>query len=155
MTSVVVFTVWKMKQYGKKSRVYQKQEIEMFQTLIFAGNVGKDPVMKYTPNGKAVTSFTVASTRKYNSADGTVKETIWFSVSTWDKLAELCNTSLKKGSKVLIEGRLVPAENGHPKIYKKGDDTVGANYDVCAITVRFLDPKESTGQEEEGDNIPF
>ena len=81
----------------------------MYHTIIIVGNVGRDPEMRYTPAGQAVTSFSVATNRNYtNSAGAQVKETIWFRVSAWGKQAETCNQYLHKGSKVLIEGRLTP-----------------------------------------------
>jgi len=72
----------------------------MFHTLIIVGNVGRDPEMRYTPSGQAVTSFSVASNRRYTSSNGEqVNETIWFRVSAWGKQAEICNQFLKKGSR--------------------------------------------------------
>jgi len=56
----------------------------MFHTIIIVGNLGKDPEMRYTPSGQAVTSFSVATSRKYTSSNGEqVNETIWFRVSAW------------------------------------------------------------------------
>jgi len=112
----------------------------MFHTLIIVGNVGKDPEMRYTPSGQAVTSFSVATNRQYTGSNGEqVKETIWFRVSTWGKTAEVCNQYVKKGSKVLVEGRLTPDKNtGGPRIWTKADGTAGASYDVTASNVRFL-----------------
>lgn len=93
----------------------------MFHTIIIVGNVGKDPEMRYTPSGQAVTSFSVATNRQYTGNNGEqVKETIWFRVSTWGKTAEVCNQYVKKGSKVLVEGRLTPDKNtGGPRIWTK------------------------------------
>jgi len=55
----------------------------MYHTLIIVGNVGKDPEMRYTPSGQAVTSFSVATNRQYTTGNGEqVKETIWFRVTT-------------------------------------------------------------------------
>ncbi len=112
----------------------------MYHTLIIVGNLGKDPEMRYTPNGQAVTSFSVATSRKYTAPSGEkVEETTWFRVSAWGKQAEACNQYLKKGSKVLIEGRLNPDKaTGCPKVYTKQDGTPGAAYDVVATTVRFM-----------------
>jgi len=95
----------------------------MFHTLIFVGNVGRDPEMRYTPAGQAVTSFSVACNRQYTTNNGeTIKETIWFRVSAWGKQAEICNQYLKKGSKVLVEGRLTPdKETGGPRIWNGQD----------------------------------
>ena len=80
--------------------------------VMIIGRLGKDPEMRYTPSGQAVTSFSVATNRQYTTGNGEqVKETIWFRVSTWGKTAEVCNQYVKKGSKVLIEGRLTPDKN--------------------------------------------
>jgi single-strand DNA-binding protein len=71
------------------------------------GNLGGDPEMRFTPNGNPVTSFNVATNRVYNTADGERKEeTEWFTVVTWNRLAETCNQYLTKGQKVYAEGRL-------------------------------------------------
>jgi len=75
----------------------------MYQRLVLVGNLGRDPEMRYTPNGAAVTSFSVATSRRYAAADGTMKEeTTWFRVSVWGKQAEACNQYLSKGAKVLV-----------------------------------------------------
>jgi len=112
----------------------------MWHTIIIIGNLGKDPEMRYTPSGQAVTSFSVASNRQYTSNNGqVVKETIWFRVSAWGKQAETCNQYLKKGSKVMVEGRLSPDPiSGGPKTFTRKDGTGGASYDIMAGTVRFL-----------------
>ncbi len=72
------------------------------------GNLGRDPEMRYTPQGTAVTSFSVAVSRNVGSRDGgeQQEETDWFRVSAWDKLAEICNQYLTKGQRVYIEGRV-------------------------------------------------
>jgi single-strand DNA-binding protein len=75
--------------------------------IIVIGNLGKDPEMRYTPNGQSVTSFTVASNRRYTTAAGEQREeTEWFNVSAWGRQAELCNQYLTKGQQVYVEGRL-------------------------------------------------
>lgn len=118
----------------------------MYHTLIIAGNLGKDPEMRYTPTGQAVTSFSVATTRQYTTGSGEqVKETIWFRVSAWGKTAEVCNQYLKKGSKVLIEGRLTPDKaTGGPRVYTRQDGTAGSSFEVTASTVRFLSSRGET-----------
>jgi single-strand DNA-binding protein len=119
----------------------------MFHTLLIVGNLGKDPEMRYTPSGQAVTSFSVATNRQYQGANGEmVKETIWFRISTWGKQAETCNQYLHKGSKVLIEGRLQPdANTGGPRVFQRQDGTSAASFEVTASTVRFLSSKEEDG----------
>ncbi len=115
----------------------------MFHTIIIVGNLGRDPEMRYTPNGQAVTNFSVASTRRYPGSDGQmVDETTWFRISAWGKQAETCNTYLQKGSKVLVEGRLIPDRNtGNPRIWNRQDGTPAASFEVNASTVRFLTPR--------------
>jgi single-strand DNA-binding protein len=120
----------------------------MFHTIIIVGNLGRDPEMRYTPSGQAVTNFSVATSRQYTGNNGeTVKETIWFRISTWGKQAETCNQYLKKGSKVLVEGRLNPDPNGGPRIWTAQDGTPKASFEVTASTVRFL---SSRAESEEG-----
>ena len=121
----------------------------MYHTIILVGNLGKDPEMRYTPNGQAVTNLSVATNRQYTGADGNqVKETIWFRVSVWGKQAETVNQYLKKGSKVLVEGRLVPdASTGGPRIWNRQDGTPSASFEISANTVRFL---SSRGEEGAG-----
>lgn len=71
------------------------------------GRLGRDPEIRYTPQGNAVTQFTVASNRTWRTADGqTHDDTEWFNVVAWNKLAEICQQYLRKGSRVYIEGRL-------------------------------------------------
>lgn len=126
----------------------------MWHTLIIVGNVGRDPEMRYTPSGQAVTSFSVASSRQYTANNGQqVKETIWFRVSAWGKQAEICNQYLHKGSKVLIEGRLQPDANGSPRVWTRQDGTTGASYEVTANTVRFLSPRGEAGEGVEGPGV--
>lgn len=121
----------------------------MYQLIIIAGNVGKDPEMRYMPDGKAVTSFSVATNRQYTGSNGEqVKETTWFRVTTWGKTAEVCNQYIKKGSKVLVEGRLTADKaTGGPKIWTRQDGTAGASFEISAASVRFL---SSRGEVESG-----
>ncbi len=125
----------------------------MFHTLILIGNLGRDPEMRYTPSGQPVTSFSVATNRQYTNANGeVVKETLWFRVTTWGKLAETCNQYLKKGSKVLVEGRLTAdPRTGGPRIWNGQDGQPRASFEVTAQTVRFL---SSRGEEETTSEVP-
>lgn len=73
----------------------------------FTGYLGADPDMRYTPQGSAVTNFSVASGRTWKDKEGNQHEnTEWFRVVAWDRLAEICNQYLTKGTRVYIEGRL-------------------------------------------------
>ena len=75
--------------------------------MLVIGNAGTDPEMRYTPNGNAVTSFRLATNRRYTTADGEQhEETEWFTVTAWNRLAETVNQYVTKGMKVYAEGRL-------------------------------------------------
>lgn len=112
----------------------------MFHTIIVVGNVGRDAEMRYTPSGAAVASFSVATNRQYTSSSGEkVKETVWFRISAWGKQAEVCNQYVKKGMKVLVEGRLTAdPDTGGPRVWAGKDGSQRASFEVTAATVRFL-----------------
>jgi len=75
--------------------------------VLIIGRLGKDPEMRYTAGGSPVTTFSVAAGRQWKDGTGELhEETEWFSVVTWNKLAEICHEHLHKASRVYIEGRL-------------------------------------------------
>ncbi len=75
--------------------------------VILVGNLGADPIMRYTPNGTAVVNFSIATTDKFTSKSGERESrTEWHRVVAWSKLAEICNQYLKKGKQIYVEGRL-------------------------------------------------
>ena len=119
----------------------------MYHTLVLVGNLGRDPEMRYTSSGQAVTNFSVATNREYTASNGEkVKETTWFRISTWGRTAEVCNQYLRKGSRVLVEGRLTPDNTtGGPRIWTRQDGSPAASFEVTANVVRFL----STRAEDE------
>jgi len=138
----------------------------MYHTIIIVGHLGRDPEMRYTPSGQAVTNFSVATNRVYTSSDGNkVEETTWFRVSAWRRTAETTNQYLKKGSRVLVEGWLNPdPQTGGPRVYTRQDGTSGAQYEVTANVVRFLSARgeveegyemEEPGGQVSEDDIPF
>lgn len=120
----------------------------MFQQITIVGYLGRDPEMRFTPGGQAVTSFSVATSRSYNNNAGQkVDETTWFRVSVWGNQAEACNQYLKKGRPVLVVGRLRPdAQTGNPRIYNRQDGTPAASYEINALNVRFL----PSGRDDSG-----
>ncbi len=132
-----------------------------YQSILIVGFLGRDPEMDYTPSGQARTRFSVASNRKYKSAAGDeLKETTWFQVTAWGKQAEACNAFLKKGSLVLVSGRLVPnPETGGPRVWTRNGGAPAASFEISAETVRFLSNKNENGNGEAGaeaeDQIPF
>lgn len=75
--------------------------------VMIIGHLGRDPELRYTPSGRPVASFSVATTRSWTASDGERREeTEWFNVVAWGNLAEICKTHLVKGQQVYIEGRL-------------------------------------------------
>ena len=119
----------------------------MYHKLTIVGNLGKDPEMKYTTDGKAVTTFSVAASNRKD-------ETVWFRVSTWDKQAETCNQYLHKGSKVLVEGALKADAQGNPRTYERKDGGGwAASFEVVAGSVKFLSSKEDAPAAN--DDVPF
>jgi single-strand DNA-binding protein len=127
-----------------------------FHTILIAGHLGREPEMRYTPAGQAVTNFNLAANRRYTDSGGqVVKETTWFRVSTWGKTAENCNQYLHKGSLVLVEGRLVcDPETGGPRLYTRQDGSPGTAFEVSANTVRFLSGREGESTAENAGNGP-
>lgn len=133
----------------------------MYTKLTIVGNLGRDPEMKYMPSGQAVTNINVATNRTWKDKDGTKQtETQWYRVSIWGGRGETVNQYLRKGSKVLIEGRLLSdPESGGPKIFTRNDGTAGANFEMVADNVIFLSSKREDQANNpdvvDEDDIPF
>jgi single-strand DNA-binding protein len=109
--------------------------------VMLIGNVGKDPEMRYTANGKAVTTFSVACNRQHSGPDGERREeTDWFDIVTWDKLAELCSQFLTKGRQAYVEGRL------QTRSWEGQDGVKRYKTEVVAQTVLFLGSGPGGGQ---------
>lgn len=126
----------------------------MYQKLTIVGNLGKDPEMRFMPDGTAVTNISVATSRKWNNAAGQQQEeTTWFRVAVWGKQAENCHSYLAKGRMVLVEGRLKPDEHGNPKTFTRNDGSVGAAFEVHAETVRFLGGKADQARADEDKDV--
>jgi single-strand DNA-binding protein len=101
--------------------------------LIVIGNVGRDPEMKYTTSGQAITSFSVASNYRYKTASGEQREeTEWFNCSAFGKTAEICNQYITKGQQVYIEGRL------KSRTYQTQSGETRFSNDITITEVQFL-----------------
>jgi single-strand DNA-binding protein len=106
--------------------------------ILLIGNLGRDPEMSYTPNGVAVTKFTLAVNRFTKSPTGErQEETEWFNIVAWRQLAETCNTFLRKGQKVYIEGRLTTRKY----VDRSGVERLAI--DVIANDMEMLTPKSA------------
>ena len=135
----------------------------MYDQLTIVGNLGRDPEMRYLPDGTAVTNLNVACNRKWTGGDGAAQEqTIWYRISVWGKQAEGCNQYLEKGRQVLVEGLLTPdKETGSPRVFTRQDGTAGASFEVRANLVKFLNggvgnsSHSAVPAEPVEDDIPF
>jgi single-strand DNA-binding protein len=123
--------------------------------VMIIGKLGKDPEMRYTPSGRPVTTFTVATSRAWNTSNGERKtETEWFTVVAWSSLAEICKQYLSKGKQVYIEGRLQT---------RHWEDKEGKHHsavEIVASEMIMLDysrqSEEDTPEIDEGDEeFPF
>jgi len=120
--------------------------------MIAIGNLGSEPEMRFTPNGRPVTSFSVATNWRYTTAEGERREeTEWFTVVAWGKLAEQCNQFLTKGRLVYVEGRL------RMHTWEGQDGQKRYRNEIVADRVSFLDrqaiaplPEEKA---EEGEKV--
>ena len=122
----------------------------MYQNTIVVGHLGRDPEMRYTPDGTPVTTFNIATSRKWTNPEGQPQEkTTWFRVTAWRKLAENCNQFLAKGRLVLVEGDIelstwADKSTGEPR----------GMLELRARNVKFLGGKSERGEAAEGAPAP-
>lgn len=110
--------------------------------VMIIGHLGRDPEMRYTPSGRPVTTFTVATNRTWNTADGERhNETEWFNVVTWGNLAEICKQYLTKSQQVYIEGRL------QTRRWEDAEGVKHSNVEIVANEMMMLSDKHENGQQ--------
>ncbi len=124
--------------------------------IMVIGNLGTDPEMRYTPNGNAVTSFRLATSRTYTAGGERREETEWFTIVAWNQLAELCNQYLTKGRRIYAEGRL------KSDTWTGNDGQTRFRNEIVANQVLFLDsgaPAEAGAADEaapaDAENLPW
>jgi single-strand DNA-binding protein len=123
--------------------------------LRLIGNLGTDPEMRYTANGSAVTTFRLAVSRSFASEGERREETEWFTIVSWNKLAELLGQHLQKGRKVFVEGRLASRSWDGPDGQKR------YRTEVIANQVLFLDRPQGANLPDMGggdldpEDLPF
>jgi single-strand DNA-binding protein len=109
--------------------------------VLLLGNLTKDPELRFVPSGQAVANLRIATNRKYKAGNGELKEEVTYvSIEVWGKSAEACGEYLKKGSPLLVEGRLKLKE------WTAQDGQKRSMLEVVAERVQFL----SGGQRREG-----
>ena len=110
--------------------------------VMIIGQLGRDPEMRYTPNGRPVTAFSLAVDRAWQTGEGERrKETEWFNVVAWGNLAEICKQHLRKGQTVYIDGRLQT---------RSWDDQEGKKHfrtEIVANEMIVLSDKREVGEE--------
>jgi single-strand DNA-binding protein len=112
-----------------------------FNKIILVGNLGRDPELRYTPQGKAVCSFTMATNEKRRDKSGELQDvTTWFKITLWGQQAENASKYLSKGRPVYIEGRLRLEE------WTDRDNNTRYTLDVQATDMQFI----SSGRDEGG-----
>jgi single-strand DNA-binding protein len=112
-----------------------------FQRLQIVGNLGRDPESRFTPKGTQMCEFSVAVNRRWNDEAGNPQdETMWVRVTVWGPQGDACLKYLKKGSPVMVEGRLsVDASHGGPRTYVDSKDgKARASFEMTAREVLFL-----------------
>ena len=119
--------------------------------VMIIGHLGRDPEMRYTPSGRPVTTFSVATSRSWNTSNGERRtQTEWFNIVSWGSLAEICNQYLKKGQQVYIEGRL------QTRHWKDDEGNRRSNVEIVAKEMIMLgDRKRSKATDAEEDAEPF
>lgn len=114
-----------------------------FAQVQLLGNCGRDPEMSYTPNGIAVTKFSLAVSKKGKDTSGnTTESTVWYNCSAWRGLAEMINTHLKKGQMVFVQGEL------NARSYTTRDGKQGFSLDVTIDKFSFAGskPQDTNGK---------
>ena len=122
----------------------------MYAKLIIIGNLGSDAELRYTPDGTAVCTFSLASSRVIKQGKD---ETTWYKVTRFGKQAEVMSQYLLKGTSVLVEGRLKPDEKGNPRVYQRKDQSWAASFEVTAENIEFVGNNKS--EQSAPDEVPF
>lgn len=130
----------------------------MFQQMQIIGRLGKDAEMRYSANGDAITSFSVAVDDGY----GDKKKTVWFRCTLWKERAERLTQYLTKGQVVFVEGSLQADDNGGPRIWQKSDGSQGVSFEINVREIKLLpggprrdDVPQEEAQQAPASNIPF
>ena len=114
--------------------------------IIIVGYLGRDPEMRYSPSGQPMTSFSIASSRRYTTAAGEQRdETEWFNCTAFGRLADVCNQYLARGRQVYVEGRL------RSRQYERRDGSPGFSLDVNVTEVHFLGRRDEQSDGGYGD----
>lgn len=132
----------------------------MVNKVILVGYLGDDPEVRHLENGNQVANFSIATSESYKNKKGErISDTEWHQIVVWNKLSEICEKYLSKGSKVYLEGKIKTESyqsDGQTKYYKK----------IICNNLTMLDSKQGSSQnsesqnkdwmqEDDGDDLPF
>ena len=107
---------------------------------ILIGNLGRDPEVRYTPNGLAVANFTIATSETFNNKSGEREtRTEWHRIVAFGKLGEICGEYLAKGKQVYIEGRIQTRD------WEDKDGNRRSTTEIVASQMQMLGTKEPAG----------
>ena len=124
--------------------------------VMIIGRLGRDPEMRYTPSGKPVTTFTVATSRTWNTSEGERRvETEWFNIVAWSNLAEICKQYLTKGQQVYIEGRLQTRHWDDQEGNKHTSVEIVANEMIILGDRREAGDSSAEAETNEEEEFPF
>ena len=119
----------------------------IYNSAVLIGNVGTTPEMRYTPQGKQVTSFTMATNRSYKTDNGERKdETTWHNIVVWGKSAEWANQNINKGMLVFVEGRI------SQRTWDGNDGVKHYKAEIIANKVSSLERKPNNGAKSVEEN---
>ena len=125
--------------------------------FIGIGNLGKDPEVRFMPDGKAVCNFSIAISERYKDKSGESKEvTEWVNIALFGKLAEIAGEYLKKGSKVYIEGKMKTEKYSKDGVDRYTTKIIGDKMEMLSgKTETESKPKAAPADEMEDLDIPF
>ncbi len=115
-------------------------------SVLIAGNLTKDPVIRQTRNGTPVANFSIASNRKFRNGDNQWQEDVCYvGIVAWNKLAESCADKLRKGSAVLVEGEL------QSRTWQTDDGSTRSTVEIKARRIQFLNKRRVSDAMEDAD----
>ena len=121
----------------------------MINKVILIGNLGADPEIRYTQSGTPVATFNVATTEKWKGQDGEMQEqTEWHRIVAWQRLAEICQEYLAKGSRVYIEGKL------QTRKWKDQNGNDRYTTEIVAREMKMLSSRDGNGSNTQRDDPP-
>jgi len=120
--------------------------------LTIMGHAGRNPEMRYSPNGNPVTSFSIATSHRYKSGEEWKEQTEWVDVIAWNKLAEICQERVSKGDLVYVQGRL------QSRSWEGQDGKLHFKNEIVASTIKFFTKREQSTEPDQvavPEELPF